>query len=260
MPNWVFGVVGTFVLSLILACWLLRQRCRGIGPPFGPRARFWAILIVVSTATVSAGVGLLLVVASHHAQAAYAGIIVPGRLWFSRLSPEGDRLSSGRRNPASVLTFLLSRLYARMGDDMQAWRDVRIQAASVEPKWIADAVTYYSNQVRCGLKDQRVQAELDRRQRSIICSIDIVLLINLDTTRARLVERLQAHPSVQVRRYPDDDLRWLADRLESDAVGELHQFLDRAYQLGYHKMLIYPFRPFANRVPARHVGPMAPDL
>jgi len=260
MPNWVLGAVGTFGLSLILACWLLRQRCRRIGPPFGPRARFWAVLIVVGTATVSAGAGLLIVAASHHAHAGYVGIIVPGGLLFSKLPPRGDRLSSGRKSPAGVLTLLFGHLYDRMGDDMQNWSDTRITAASVEPKWISDAVTYYSNQVRGRLKDNRVQAELDRRQESIICSIGILRLINLDTTRTRLRERLQVHPSMQVRAYPDHDLRWLARRLESDAQGELRQFLDRVYQLGYHKMLIYPFRPSANRIPVRHAEPMAPDL
>jgi hypothetical protein len=218
------------------------------------------LLIAVSTAAESAGVGLLLAVASHHAHAAYAGIIVPGELWFSKLPPHRDRLSSGRKFPAGLPTLLFSHLYERMGDDMEAWTGTRLAAASVQPKWIADAVTYYSNQVRGRLKDRRAQAELDRRQESIICSIAIVQLINLDTTQTRLRERLQTHPSMQVRKYPDDDLRWLARRLESDALGELHQFLDRVYQHGYHKMLIYPFRPYANRIRVRHAEPTVPDL
>jgi hypothetical protein len=252
MPNLVFGAIGTFILSLILACWLLRWRCRGIGRAFGPRARLWAILIVVSMATVSAGVGLLLEVASHQAQAAFAAVVVPGRLWFSRLPPEDDRLSSGRKYRSGLLTILFGRLYVRMGDDMQAWTDIRLRAASPEPKWIADAVTYYANQVRGRIKDDRACDELDRRQQSIICSIEIMRLINLDTTQARLRERLQAHPSLAVRNYPDDDLRLLARRLESDALGELRQFLDRIYQLGHYKQLIYPMRPSAHRFPKQY--------
>ncbi|HTU71991.1 MAG TPA: hypothetical protein VMG38_00595 [Trebonia sp.] len=214
----------------------------------------------MSTATVSAGMGLLLVVASHHAQAAFAGVVVPGRLWFSPFPPQRDRLSAGRNLPASVLALLFSRLYERMGDDMQAWTDVRLRAASPEPKWIAGAVTYYAHQVRGRIKDEAAQTELERRERSIICSIEIVRLINLDTTRARLEERLQAHPSLRVRSYPDQDLQALAQRLRSDALGELHQFLDRIYQLGQHKQLIYPMRPSAYRYPARQAEPTAPDL
>ena len=35
----------------------------------------------------------------------------------------------------------------------------------------------------------------------------------------------------------------MARRLASDALSELGLMLDAAYQLGYHKMFIYPFRP-----------------
>lgn len=249
MPNW--GVVGTFVLSLILACGFLRRRCRGIGPPFGPRARFWASVIVVATAAVSAGLGLLIAAASHQIAAAYVGIIVPSALLLSRLPPQGDRLSSGGSAFVGVLALPFSRLYERMGDDRDRWRDTRLTAASVRPQWIADAVTYYYDQVRRGLRDDRARAELGGRYKSITCSIEIVRLISLDTTPERLRERLQMHPSIPVRDYPDDDRARLARRLESDALSELHQFLNRVYQLGYHKLLIYPLRPSADRATAR---------
>src|ERR1700722_8810697 len=114
MPDWVAGVVGTFVLSLVLAYGFLRLRCRGIGPPFGPRARFWAYLIVVGTATASTGVGLLIVAASHHIPAAYVGIVVPSGLWLSKLPPGGDRLSSGRMFSIGVLTVPCGRLMGRV--------------------------------------------------------------------------------------------------------------------------------------------------
>ena len=168
MPNW--GVVGTFVLSLILACGFLRRRCRGIGPPFGPRARFWASVIVVATAAVSAGLGLLIAAASHQIAAAYVGIIVPSALLLSRLPPQGDRLSSGGSAFVGVLALPFSRLYERMGDDRDRWRDTRLTAASVRPQWIADAVTYYYAQVRRGLRDDRARAELGGRYKSITCS------------------------------------------------------------------------------------------
>ena len=100
MPSWVAGVVGTFALSLILAYGFLRLRCRGIGPPFGPRSWPWALLIVVATAAVSTGVGLLLAAASRHLPAAYVGAVVPGGLWFSKLPPQRDRDCSTGRWPA----------------------------------------------------------------------------------------------------------------------------------------------------------------
>jgi hypothetical protein len=261
MPDWLAGAVGTFALSLILAYGFLRLRCRGVGPPFGPRARFWAFFIVVATAIASTGVGLLIVAASHHIPAAYIGIIVPGGLWFSRLPPQGDRLSSGRTFPALVLTLPLSRLYDRMGDDMQDWCDTRLRAASAKPQWIADAVTYYYDQVRGGLKEGQPRADLGRWQDSITHKIGIVRLISLDTTPARLREALQTHPSTQhIRKYTDDDLPRLARRLESDALSELNLFLAYVYRLGNHKLLVYPFRPSTQRIPARRPEPTAPDL
>ena len=249
MPNWVFSIAGTFILSMFLACWFLRLRCRGVGYPFGPRARFWAFFIMVATAIVSAGVGLLVVAVSSQIHAAYAGILVPGGLWFGGLPPSGDKLSSGRSFPAVAWAFPLSRLYDRMGDDMQDWCDTRIRAASPKPHWIADAATYYYDQVRQGLRDGRARASLARWHESITHKIGIVRMIDADATPARIRAALQMHPATQnARKYTDDELPWLAGRLESDALSELHLFLAYVYRLGHHKLLIYPFRPSAHRV------------
>ena len=85
---------------------------------------------------------------------------------------------------------------------------------------------------------------------SIVHKISIVRLVNLDTTPARLHEWLQKHPSTQnLRRYDDDDLPRLARRLESEATNELDLFLASVYRLGYHKLLISPFRPSVHRSP-----------
>src|ERR1700678_4272386 len=102
MPSWVIGVAGTFVLSLILAYGFLRLRCRGIGPPFGPRARYWALFIVVATAVISAGVGLLIVVSSDHVPA-YVALVVPSGLWLSKLPPQRDRDMLPRNLPGGLL-------------------------------------------------------------------------------------------------------------------------------------------------------------
>jgi len=252
MPDLVPGAVGTFVLSLILAYGFLRLRCRGIGPPFGRRARPWALLIVVGTAVVATAVGLLLVAASDNMPAAYVGIIVPGGLWFGKMPPE--RLVPG------TLALPFSRLYDRMGDDLQDWCDTRRKAAEVRPQWVADAVSYYYNQVHGRLKDGRARARLADWQESITHKISIVRLVHLDTTPARLRESLQKHPSTQdSRKYPHDDPQ-LASRLESDAVNELNLFLAYIYRLGYHKLLIYPFRPGTDQSRARRTEPTATDL
>jgi len=255
MPDYVVGVVGTFVLSLFLAYGFLRLRCRGIGPPFGPRARPWALLIVVGTAVVSAGVGLLIVAASDHVHAAYVGVIVPGGLWLGRMPPDLVPRSLG-----AWLALPLSRLYDRMGDDMQNWCDTRLRAAEARPQWVADAVTYYYDQVQGRLKDDQARARLGEWRESIAHKVSIVRLINLDTTPARLQESLQKHPDTQdPRKYSDDDPQ-LAARLESDALSELNLFLAYIYRLGYYKLLIYPFRPGAQRFRTRRPEPTTPDL
>lgn len=259
MPSWVVSVTGTFVLSLILAYGFLRLRCRGIGPPFGPRARYWAFFIVLATAVTSTGVGLLLVLSSDHVPA-YVAIIVPGGLWLRKLPPQRDR-DMLPRSLAGLLTLPFSYLYDRMGDDMEDWCDTRLRAASPNPQWISDAVQYYYNQVAGRPGEWRSRPSLDRWLDSITNKIKIVRLINLDADPGRLRAALQLNPSTQsISKYNDDDLPRLALRLETEALNELHLFLTYVYRLGYHTMLIYPCLPSVQRVRAQRAEPMAPDL
>jgi hypothetical protein len=244
MLGWVVGGIGTFVVSLAFACVFLKMRCRGIGPPFGPHARPWGLFTAVATTLVSVGFGLLILAASHQTSAALAGIVVPGGLWLTSVSPPRDRLRAG------WLTRPLSNLYDAMGEDMQAWCDIRHRAAVEEPQWISDAATYYYEQVKGRVKDQRALDELRDWRDSIVHKISIVRLINLETTPARLHDSLLKHPSTQnQRRYAGDDQQRLSRRLESDATNELDLFLARVYRLGHHKLLIFPFRPSVHRSP-----------
>jgi hypothetical protein len=259
MPGLVLGVVGTFALSLILAYTFLRIRCRGIGPPFGRRARSWAFFIVGGTAAVSTAIGMLIVAASSHSGAALIGVVVPVGLQLSKLPPQRDR-DMRPRTMANLLTLPFSRLYDRMGDDMQDWCDARLEAARPNPRWIGDAAQYYWNQMR-RVTDQQARDNLDHWRESIVHKVSIVRLIDLDASPARLQASLQLHPSTQhIRKYSDDDLPRLARRLESDALNELNLFLAYAYRLGYHKMLVYPFRAGAHRPSqAQPVQPVSPD-
>jgi hypothetical protein len=242
--SWFPWVVGTFVLSVLSASFFLQLRCRGVGPPFGRHARPWAILIVLATALVSTGFGLLIAAASHQPPAALAGVAVSGGLWFITVGAPRDRLRAG------WLTRPFSNLYDAMGEDMQAWCDIRHRLATEEPQWIADAATYYYDQVKGRINDRRALDELRDWRDSIVQKISIVRLINLDTTPALLRDSLQENPSTRnLRRYSDDDLPRLSRRLESDATNELDLFLARVYRLGYHKLLIYPFHPSVHRLP-----------
>jgi hypothetical protein len=234
-------MVVTFALSLFLSCRFLRMRCRGVGTPFGPRARSWGTFIAVGTAAVSTAVGMLFVAASSHSGAAFAGIIVAPGLLLSKVPPQRD-LEVRPRTKAHLVTLLFGLLSDRIGEDMKAWRDYRMAAANSEPRYLGYTVQYYWNRMKIG--DQRTRDILDTYRKSIVHKMDCVRLIDLDASHAKLRDAFQQHPSTQhIRTFTDDDLIWLAKRLESDAESELRQFLSRAYQLGYHKMLVYPFRP-----------------
>jgi hypothetical protein len=251
----VLGGALTFALSLPLACVLLRWRCRGIGPPFGPRARYWAMVIVLATAGVSALVGTLFLAAGRIP--AVIGILVPGGLWLSKVPPQRDRDMLPRGWPA-LLTLPFSRLYDRMGDDLQDWCDTRIDAARRRPQWIADAVQYYWNQLN-RVTDPRARADLDRWLQSITHKVTMLKLIDLDPSPARLRAALHQHPSTRSdRKYSENDPAGTARRLEADALNELHLFLSYAYRHGHHDMLIYPYRPRAHRPAPRPAQPMTP--
>jgi hypothetical protein len=147
------------------------------------------------------------------------------------------------RTTISVLTLPFSRLFDRIGEDMQAWCDTRIQVASAKPRWIAEAAQFYWHQMS-GVKDRRTREILEGWRDSIVHKMNIVRLIDLDASPAQLNDAFGQHPSTQnLRDCTDEYLIWLARRLEIDALAELNLLLARAYQLGYHNMLIYPFNP-----------------
>lgn len=256
MPSVVLGGAVTFLVSVPLACVLLRWRCRGIGPPFGPRARKWAMVIVAATASVSALVGVLFVAAGH--VPAEIAILVPGALWLSKLPLQRDR-DMLPRGWLAAATLPFSRLYDRMGDDLQHWCDIRVDAARRRPQWIADAAQYYWNQM-IRVTDPRARADLDRWLQSIVHKAATMQLIGLDPGPARIRAALDQHPSTSgSRKYREDDPAATSRRLETEALNELHLFLAYAYRHGYHAMLIFPYRPSAHRPEPRPAQPLTPD-
>ena len=241
MPTWVVVVV-TVVVSLASACGFLILRCRGIGNPFGRRARWWAVTVIVVTAGVSTGAALVVIAAGDHVIAACVGLILPSSLWMGRAARDyGGRVPHG---VVALATFPLRRLDDLMGEDMQEWCDERLRAAARKPQWLSDAAEYYFNQVRDTLTDARVRDQLAGWQESIKHKIRIVRLIELDPSRDRVAEVLHYHPvTTNGRKYSVADLPALALRLTAEAENELDLMLARVYRLGYHRLLIYPFRP-----------------
>ena len=165
-----------------------------------------------------------------------------------------------------MLTLPFSRLYDRMGDDMQEWCDTRIEAARPRPQWIwvRGAVLLEPDGPRPGSAPAGHPGHLAEVHRA---QDGLVRLIDLDASPAKLRDAFQQHPSTQhIRKFSDDDLIRPARRLESDALNELNLFLAYAYRLGYHKMLVYPFRPEPQRPGAppppraEPAEPVTPDL
>jgi hypothetical protein len=245
MPSWVI-VSGTVIISLVSAYGFLMLRFRRTGNPFGRRARWWAIGVIVITAAVSTGVGMAAVAAGDHAIAAYVGLILPSGLWLGKASGQGGlrRSSTLPRLLVAVATLPLRRLYARMGEDMQDWCDTRLQAAARRPKWLSDAAQYYYSQVKGRLRDRQATDQLGRWRESIRHKVRMVGLIDLPATAGRLEAALHDHATTRdSRKYAVDDLPRLRRRLITEAENELHLFLALVYRLGYHRLLIYPFRP-----------------
>src|SRR5262249_61296109 len=98
MPSWLTGGAGTLVLATLSAYAFLRLRCRRAGQPFGPRAKRWAVTIILLTAIVSTGLGLAAVAVGGHIRAAYIGLLLPSGLLIGQASVQGRR-----RGPALSL-------------------------------------------------------------------------------------------------------------------------------------------------------------
>jgi hypothetical protein len=241
MPTWAVVAV-TIAVSLVSAGGFLTLRCRGTGNPFGRRARWWATTIIVITAGVSTGAALVVIAAGAHVIAVCVGFILPSGLWLRRAARDYDgRVPYGL---AALATLPLRGLDDRMGEDLQDWCDDRLRAAAKKPQWLSDAAEYYVNQVRDTLADARVRGQLAGWQESIQHKIRIVRLIELDPYPDKVEEALHYLPAMtNGRRYAVDDLPALARRLTAEAENELNLLLARVYRLGYHRLLIYPFRP-----------------
>lgn len=209
-----------------------------------------------SASAVSTGAGLVVIAAGDHVIAAAAGLVLPSGLWLGKAAGRyGDRAPWGL---IALVTFPLRRLDDAMGEDMQQWCDARLRAASRAPRYVSDAAEYYYHQVSGQVRDDRVKDQLIRWRDSIRHKISVVRLIDLEAAPARVAEALRDHPATtDRRRYPVDDLGRLARRLTAEAGNELGLFLACVYRLGFHNLLIYPFRPEAGSHAARAAGGQA---
>ena len=258
MPGLVLGGVGTFVVSLIVAYWFLRIRCRGIGPPFGRRARYWASFIVVSTAALAAAVGVLILppaasrapcrghragrsVVHQTAPAARPGHAAQDVVRRADPPVQPPVRPDGRRHAVLVR-------YQDRGGEAQAAVDSGRRAVLLEPDEPdhRSAGAGQSGPLAGLHRAQDQHGAADRPGRRPGPAAGQPAVARLDGAR----------PQVQ-RRRPGPAGPAAGDR----GAERAHLFLAYAYRLGYHKMLIYPFRPGAHRPapqPPPKVQPVEP--
>ena len=248
MPSWAVEAAGTFAISAVSAYVFLMLRCRGLGYPFGHRARWWAMAVILTTALAATGLGVAAVAVSDHLRAVYIGILVPSSLWLARRPAphRGGRGGTLLKTFATEVTAPLRCLNDSMGDDMRRWCEVRSAAVAKSPELIYDAAEHYYVQVTNQVKDRQKHDDLDNRLGSIRHKVAIARLARLGATSTTVLrDDLNAHPSTREnRKYTADDPALLARRLESDAENELALLLARIYQLGYRKLVTYRgFKP-----------------
>lgn len=254
MPSWVTDA-GIFVIASISGCVFLLFRCRDAGSPFGPKARWWAITIVLITAVISTLLGGAAVAAGGDIRAAVVGIVVPSGLWLGRGSVQ--RRVDGITAPGSLLGWLtlpMRRLHDRMGDDMQDWCDARSRATTRSPELVSDAADHYHLQVVNQLKNPQAREDIDYWRSSIAHRIAMAQRASRDTPEALRIA-LARHPATRdARKYPADDPDRLARRLRSEADNELHLMLAYMYRLGYRALVVYGgFKPMPPRTSTRSI-------
>jgi hypothetical protein len=241
MPGWVVSLASTALISAVSACGFLLARCRGTGRPFGPTSKWWAVAVVVITGAAATGLGVAGAAAGHHVRAAYIGLVVPSALWLDKAAKQHSREGDRWLPEALVgwLAFFINRMNDRMGDDLQTWCDERLRRASANRRLLREATVYYhSHIVGRFQRDDRRRQVVDRAKESILQKIEVLKLINPDTTPQQLDVALRRHPSTRswAGRYTHRDL---ASRLQDSAENDLRFMLADAYRWGCDKLPIY---------------------
>jgi hypothetical protein len=244
LPGWVAGVALTGLLSIISAWGFLLARCRGVGRPFGPTSKWWAVAVVLITGAAASVLGVAGAAAGHHVRAFYIGLAVPSALWFDKAAKQrGSREGSGNSwLPEALvvwLTFFIQRMTDRIGDDLETWCDERLSAVSGDPRILRQAAVYYHRHIVVRfLRNDVHRKDFDVALEAILHKLDVINLISLDTTAERLNVALRRHISTRslAARYAPSDL---VSRLQDSAENDLRFMLADAYRRGCDKLVIY---------------------
>lgn len=234
----------TFVLACASATFFLLVRCEGKGRAFGPRSRWWGVLVVLLTGGLSTGGALAVAALGQHVPAAIMslGIAAPSGLCLGRIRegiPE-------RRTPYGAaatlwLGWLLARMAEGMAEDKLEWCERR-----VDRSWHADELIMAAHSYHDYLNERMTDEDRKRyRIRTLLQDVetrlDIVLLIDAHAARSRVAAAMNATRLGREARYQRnlDDLTRLGNRLRHDAYRDLERMLATAYATGLYRLERY---------------------
>lgn len=240
------GLYLTFAFSCLSALFFLRLRCRSRGQPFGPRARRWALPVVIAIGAASTVSAALLDLLGYYAPATLFvfGIAAPGSLCIERLREDLPRRRSVAEKTATLwLSWLLTGLDDAMAEDKRHWVTERIDIEWPDEIMLLAARYYHDFLCERLPEEERRHHEIHTMLKNIEARLDIAQLIDSDLPPGKIrteitASRLGDNPWY---RRNLDDLTMLGRRLRHDSVREIDRLLAIAYGSGLYRL--QRFRP-----------------
>jgi hypothetical protein len=231
-------------LACLSSAFFLIMRSEGKGRPFGPRSRPWAVLIAGFVGSLSTAGALALATVGHYVPTVIMslGVAAPSALCLDRIR-EGmpERRSTFRAAMTLWLSYLIERMDDEIAEAKAAWRERRMDCSWEDGDLLMAAHCYHDYLVERMSGEEIAEYQIRPLLESIETRLDIVRLIEIDTSRSKILAAIRAsHLSqeARIRRYTDDLTR-LAARLRHDAERELGQLLAIAYSHGFYRMKPY---------------------
>lgn len=256
------AVAPAFVVACASATFFLLKRCNGKGRPFGPRSRWWAVLVIVLTSLLSACGAVILAVLGRYVPAVIMslgiGVAAPGGLCLGRIR---EGIPERRNAYGAALTlwlgWLLARMNEGMAEDKLRWCERYIDA-SWQPDELIMAAHHYYKYLEEHLSDEdRKSYRIRSLLQDLEIRLDFVLLIDSDVPRSRVIAVIKASRVGKEARYQRylDDLPRLGSRFEHDARRYLERLVAASYLTSHYRLERYlPAAPRLSPEPAEPTG------
>lgn len=234
MSSVALSMAATFALSCVSGAFCLVLRCERKGRPFGPRSRWWALLVVALVGVLSAAGSGIIAALGHYAPVAiYAlAVLAPSGLAIDRIR---DDLPSRRGTAHAAATlwlgWLLTRLDDEMTEDKRNWVTDRIDFDWHDDALLLAAHSYHDFLAERLPEDERRRHRIHATLTNIETRLDIARLIDSDVASSKIVAAFKESRLRKDPRYVRnlDDLTRLRGRLRFDAERETERLLTVAY-------------------------------